>query len=273
MDKLIITAALTGAETSRQHNPSLPVSPEEIAQEAERCCKAGASIMHVHARQPDGTSTQDKGVYQEIIQGIQKKCDAIVQVSTGGAVGMSPEERVQPITLSPEMATLTTGSVNFGEGVFHNPPKMIRHFAQAMIEHGVKPEIEVFDSGMIATALSLVKEGLLSHPLHFDFVLGVPGGMPGTPESLMFLRDRLPSDATWTVAGIGRAELPLAVMAVVLGGHVRVGFEDNIYYSKGVLAQGNAQLVERIVRIAVELGRPVATPAEARKILKMGRSL
>ncbi len=272
MEKLIITAALTGAELSRQENPNLPISPEEIAGEAKRCWDAGASIIHIHARQPDGTPTQDKEIYREIIQAIQQRSDAIVQVSTGGAVGMSPEERVQPVTLAPEMATLTTGSVNFGQGVFHNPPEMIRHFARKMIDCGVKPEIEVFDSGMIANALSLVKEGLLSHPLHFDFVLGVPGGMPGTPENLMFLRHLLPPDATWTMAGIGRAELPLAVMALVLGGHVRVGFEDNIYYSKGVLAQSNAQLVERVVRIAGELNRPVATPSEAREILSMGRS-
>lgn len=270
MEKLVITAALTGAETTREDNPNLPVTPEEIAADAYLCWQAGASIVHIHGRNPDGTPTQDKAVYQEIIQAIRRRCDIIIQVSTGGAVGMDPEDRVQPVKLAPDMATLTTGSVNFGRDVFVNTPDTIEAFARTIKEYNVKPEIEVFDSGMIANALHLVKKGLLEHPLHFDFVLGVPGGMPGTPESLMFLRDSIPADATWTVAGIGRAELPLAVMAIVLGGHVRVGLEDNIYYRKGELATSNAQLVERVVRIAAELGRPAATPAEARKILKIG---
>lgn len=271
MEKLIITVALTGAETTRKDNPNLPVTPAEIARDAYRCWQAGASIVHVHARNADGTSTQDKAVYREILQEIRSRCDVIIQVSTGGAVGMSADERVEPVLLSPEMASLSTGSVNFGDDVFLNPLEKMQLFARQMQEFNVKPEIEVFDSGMVANALHLVKKGFLSHPLHFDFVLGVPGGMPGGAESLMFLRSQIPSDATWTVAGIGRAQLPLAAMAIVLGGHVRVGLEDNIYYRKGELAAGNVQLVERIVRIASELERPVATPAEARKILNIRR--
>lgn len=270
MEKLIITVALTGAETSKDANPALPVTPEEIAEEAMRCCQAGASIVHIHARNPDGSSTQDAGVFAEIISRIKAKCDVIIQVSTGGAVGMSPHERLQPVGLKPDMATLSAGSVNFGSGLFVNTMENIKTFAQAIADNGVKPEIEVFDSGMVQNALTLVREDLLSLPLHFDFVLGVPGAMPGTPEALMYLRSLLPAGCTWTVAGIGRAELPLGAMAIILGGHVRVGFEDNIYYKKGQLAKSNEELVRRIVRLADELGREIASPAEARKILNIG---
>jgi 3-keto-5-aminohexanoate cleavage enzyme len=182
---------------------------------------------------------------------------------------MTPEERLQPVQLNPEMATLSTGSVNFGEDLFVNTMEEIRTFARTMIAKGVKPEIEAFDSGMVQNALTLVKEGILELPLHFDFVLGVPGAMPGTPEALMYMRSLLPAGCTWTVAGIGRTELPLGAMAIILGGHVRVGFEDNIYYKRGQLAESNAQLVQRMVRLAEELGREVATPEEARKILHL----
>lgn len=270
MEKLIITAALTGAETSKDANPGLPVTPAEIAESAWKCWQAGASIVHLHARKPDGTSTQDPKVFKEIISGIRERCDVIVQVSTGGAVGMSPQERLQPVALNPDMATLSTGSVNFGDDLFVNTMEDIRTFAKTMISQGVKPEIEAFDSGMIQNALTLVREGILQLPLHFDFVLGVPGAMPGTPEALMYMKSLLPEGCTWTVAGIGRAELPLGAMAIVLGGHVRVGFEDNIYYTRGQLAESNQQLVQRIVRLAEELGRAVASPAEARKILNIG---
>lgn len=269
MDKLIITAALTGAETTKEANPALPVTPEEIAEAAYQCREAGASIVHLHARTPDGSSTQDPKVFGEIISAIRQRTDIIIQVSTGGAVGMTPEERLQPVQLNPEMATLSTGSVNFGEDLFVNTMEEIRTFAKTMIAKGVKPEIEAFDSGMIQNALTLVKEGILELPLHFDFVLGVPGAMPGTPEALMYMRSLLPAGCTWTVAGIGRTELPLGAMAIILGGHVRVGFEDNIYYKRGQLAESNAQLVQRMVRLAEELGREVATPEEARKILHL----
>lgn len=269
MDKLIITAALTGAETTKEANPALPVTPREIAEAADQCRQAGAAMVHLHARLPDGSSTQDPAVFGEMIELIRAKSDVLIQVSTGGAVGMTAEERLQPVALKPDMATLSTGSVNFGEDIFVNAMADIRTFAKTMIARGVKPEIEAFDSGMVANALTLVKEGALQLPLHFDLVLGVPGAMPGTPEALMYMRSLLPPQSTWTVAGIGRAELPLAAMAIILGGHVRVGFEDNIYYRRGQLAASNAQLVERVVRLAAELGREVAEPAEARKILNL----
>ncbi|OPL09092.1 MAG: 3-keto-5-aminohexanoate cleavage protein [delta proteobacterium ML8_F1] len=267
MEKLIITAALTGAEVTREVQPALPLTPEEIARDAYECYKAGASIVHIHARDPEGNPTQDKAVYQQIKTLIEEQCNVIVQPSTGGAVWHSAEERLQPVELKPEMATLSTGTVNFGPDVFMNTQEYMEKFAQRMLTLGVKPEIEIFDRGMIHNALGLLKKGLLKSPLHFDFVLGVPGACPGGVEDLVYLRSRIPDDATWTVAGIGRHETPLAAAAIVMGGHVRVGFEDNVYYSKGVLARSNAQLVERIVRIAAELGREVATPDEAREIL------
>jgi len=267
MKKLIITAALTGAEVTRAQQPALPITPEEIGIAAAECAAAGAAIVHVHARLSDGTPTQDKKVYRQIIAEVKKRCDVIVQVSTGGAVGMTATERLAPVTLKPEMATLSMGTVNFGGDVFMNHPADMEAFAQAMRAHGVKPELEIFDSGMLTTAARWLKIGLLDSPAHFDLVLGIPGGMAGTPEALMYLRSQLPPDATWTVAGIGAAQLPLAALAILLGGHVRVGFEDNVYYRKGELASSNAQLVARIARLAQELGRDVASATDARAIL------
>ncbi len=272
MHKLIITAALVGAEVTRLDHPRLPITPQEIAQAAYEAYQAGASIIHLHVRKPDGTPTQDREVFRETITRIRERCDAIIQVSTGGAVGMTPEERLAPVSLRPEMATMTTGSVNFGDEVFYNHPQDIELFARRMGEYGVKPEVEVFDTGMIASALRLVNKGLLAPPLHFNLVMGVPGGIPGTPKDLLHMVESLPLGSTWSVAGIGKAQLTLGVMAIILGGHVRVGFEDNIYYAKGVLADSNAQLVERIARLGRELGREAASPAEARELLGLKKS-
>jgi 3-keto-5-aminohexanoate cleavage enzyme len=267
LNKLIITAALVGAELTRAHNPNLPLTPEEIGQAAAEARQAGASIIHLHVRDEAGQPTQDIEVFRRAIGAIRARCDVIIQVSTGGAVGMTAEERLQPVYLRPEMASLTTGSINFGDDVFLNPSPLVEHFARVMQEQGVKPEIEVFDVGMIAASLRLLRKGLISRPLHFDLVMGVPGGILATPKDLLHLVESLPLGATWSVAGIGRAQTPMATMAIVMGGHVRVGFEDNIYYAKGVLAESNAQLVARVVRIARELGREVASPAEARRML------
>jgi len=271
MDKLIITAALTGAEVTREQQPNLPLTPDEIANEAFACYQAGASIVHIHARDTEGNPTQDMEVYREIKEKIEAKCNIIFQPSTGGAVWHTPEQRLQPVELSPEMATLSCGTCNFGPDVFMNTEEYMIKFATRMKEIGLKPEIEVFERGMIENAKALVKKGLVQEPLHVDFVLGVPGACPGTPEDLMFMVNQLPKGWTWTVAGIGRSELSLAVMAIILGGHVRVGFEDNVYYSKGRLAKSNAELVERIVRIAKEMGREIATPDEARAILGISK--
>lgn len=264
---LIITAALVGAEVTRTDNPNLPITAEEIGQAAAEACEAGASIIHLHVRSPDGLPTQDTEAFRQAMVSIRARCDAIIQVSTGGAVGMTAEERLQPLYLKPEMASLTPGSVNFGHGVFMNPWPLIELFTQTMQELGVKPELEIFDAGMIANALQLRKMGLLTDPLHFNLVLGVPGALPALARNLVYLVDSLPSGATWSVAGIGRAQTAMAMMAMAMGGHVRVGFEDNVYYHRGELARSNAQLVARVARLAAELGRPVATPTQAREIL------
>lgn len=268
MEKLIITACITGAEVDKKAYPQLPTTPEEQAQAAWECRMAGASIIHLHVRDENGASTQDRDCFERAFKKIKEKApDLIIQPSTGGSVGMTREERLQPISLKPEMATLSCGTVNFGDEVFMNSAPDIEAFAQRMREEGVKPEIEVFDVGMINNALTLIKKGLVELPLHFDFVMGVPGGIPGTPKNLLHLVESIPFGSTWSVAGIGRVELPLAVMAIIIGGHVRVGFEDNLNYKKGEPCKTNAQLVARIVRLAEELGREVATPEEARAIL------
>lgn len=267
MDKLIITVAPVGAETTRDQNPHLPLSPAEIAEEVTRCHNAGASIVHIHARKPDGTPTQDKEVYREIIERIRERCDIIIQVSTGGALGMSAEERIAPVSLKPEMATLSAGTCNFGRDVFMNTQEYMELFAGEMKKFDVLPEMEIFDLGMMTNARYLMKKGFVPGKVNFDFVLGVPGALPGTGKNLVMLCDELPEGCTWTVAGVGRYELPLSILAIAMGGNVRVGFEDNIFYSKGILAESNAQLVERVVRIAREGQREVASPEEARRIL------
>lgn len=272
VDKLIITAAMVGAEVTREAQPNLPLTPTEIADAALACREAGASICHLHVRTDDGTPTQDRDRFQETIHQIEARCDIIIQVSTGGAVGMTPAERLQPIALQPEMATLTCGTVNFGDSVFWNGPTELQQFARVLKDRGVRPEFEIFDAGMVANALHLHRLGLVEPPFHFDFVLGVPGALPATAKNLLYLTELIPPDATWSVAGVGRHQLPMAALAVTMGGHVRVGFEDNIFYRKGELATSNAQLVARVSRIAAELDRPVATPDEARQLLGIPRA-
>lgn len=267
---LIITAALVGAELTRENTPFLPLTPDEMAAEAHAAYEAGAAMVHLHGRAKDGSPTQDLDVYRDIIEAVRALVpEIIIQVSTGGAVGMTAAERLQPLALHPEMVSLTTGTVNFGEEVFYNDMPMVRKFAKAMQALGIRPELEIFDGGMIASATRLLKEGLISEPLHFNLVLGVPGGAAGTIKNLMHMVECLPADSTWTTSGIGAAQLPLTTAAILLGGNVRVGLEDNIYYSRGVLSEGNAPLVARATRLAKELGRTLATPDEARHILHL----
>ena len=272
MQPLIITAAIVGAEITRQDTPHLPFTPEEIAGEAVRCRSMGAAVIHLHVRDGQGRPTQDKEHFQRAMEAIRSRTDVIVQVSTGGAVGMTPGERLQPVSLGPEMASITTGSVNFGEEVFLNHPGDIEIFAKTIKDYGVKPEIEVFEVGMMANALRLVKKGLLAEPLHFNFMLGVPGGLPATAKNLLLLSESVPPGSTWTVSGVGGQQLPMNVMGIIMGGHVRTGLEDNIYYKKGRLALGSWELVERLAGIAEVLGRPVAGPGEARRILGLNRA-
>lgn len=274
MEKLIITAAICGAEVTKKHNPAVPYSVEEIALEAERAYIAGASIIHLHVRKDDGTPTQSTERFKNCIDAILSRCPGvIIQPSTGGAVGMSSHERLGPITLRPEMASLDCGTCNFGgDDIFVNTENMIIEFAQKMTALGIKPECEVFDKGMIDMALRLNSKGHIPSPLHFNFVMGVNGGISGTLRDFMFMRESIPHSSTFTVSGIGKYQIDMAVMGILSGGHVRVGFEDNIYLSKGVLLKSNGEIVEKIVRIARELNRDIASPDEARKILGLNKA-
>ncbi len=269
MEKLIITACICGAEVTKAHNPAVPYTVEEIAREARAAYLAGASIIHLHVREDDGTPTQSAARFKACMDAILEQCpDVIIQPSTGGAVGMSNDERLQPITLNPEMATLDCGTCNFGgDDIFVNTENMIKDFGEKMIARDIKPEVEVFDKGMIDMAIRLSKKGYIKTPMHFDFVLGVNGGISGEPRDLIFMQESIPAGSTWTVAGVGRYEFPMAALAIIMGGHVRVGFEDNVYLSKGVPAKSNGELVEKVVRLARELGREIANPAQAREIL------
>lgn len=267
MDGLVITVAPTGSVPTKAMTPYVPLTPEEIAETAVTCREAGASVIHVHARDTEGKPTLDAAVYARIHELITARTDLIVQISTGGRAGMDPEDRGAAVrAIRPEMASLTTGSMNFPDRVYANPFDVVQYLARVMQEAGTKPEMEVFEAGMIANALVLVDQGVAERPLHFDFVLGSRGSLPASPRNLLFLTESVPTGSTWTVAGLGRWQLPMAALAILLGGHVRVGLEDNLYYRKGELAT-NEQLVARVVRLAHELGRPVATPVEARRIL------
>lgn len=271
MEKLIITAAICGAEVTKKQNPNIPYTVREIGIEAEKAFLAGASIIHLHIREDDGTPTQDIKRFQACVNEIKNRCpDVIVQPSTGGAIGMSNEERLQPIFIDPppEIATLDCGTMNFGDDeIFVNTENTIVKFAQEMNSRGIKPELECFDKGMIDMALRLNKKGYIKDPMHFNFVLGVIGGIAATPRDLVFMINSIPKNSTFTVCAIGRHEFPMVTLSIVMGGHARVGFEDNIYLSKGVLAKSNSELVEKIVRISKEIGRDIAPPYEARKIL------
>jgi 3-keto-5-aminohexanoate cleavage enzyme len=271
MQPVIITAAMVGAEVTRDQQPNVPTSPQEIIHAAVECYEAGAAIIHLHVRDAGGNATQDAEIFREVVEGIRARCDVITQVSTGGAVWMSADERLQSIECRPDMATLTTGTVNFGDSVFMNSRGLVETFARRLRDYGVVPEIEIFDVGMLEEAMRLRNMGLITDPLQFDFVMGVPGGIGADPSHLVHLVHSIPPESTWSVAGIGRHQLTLGTIALAMGGNVRVGFEDNIYYRKGQLATTNAQLVARIVRIAQELDRPIATSAQAREMLHLDR--
>jgi len=269
MEKLIISACICGAEVTKENNPAVPYTVEEIVREAKSAYEAGAALIHLHVRWDDGTPTQDKGRFQEMIDAIRKECpDVIIQPSTGGAVGMTDLERLQSteVVPTPEMATLDCGTCNFGgDEIFVNTDNTIANFGDIMKERGIKPECEVFDKGMIDLALKAAKKGHIDYPIHFDFVLGVQ--MTATLRDLVFMATSVPAGSTWTATGIGRNCWDIVAGTIALGGHVRVGFEDNVYMSKGVLAKSNGEMVERVVQIAKLMNREIATPAEAREIL------
>jgi len=272
MEKWIITVGVTGSRITRQQTPYIPITPEEIARSGIEAWRAGASVLHIHVRDPKtGLGTQDLAIFREVVDRIRSETDAILCLTTSGIPGrnLPIAERLQPLALKPELVSFDAGSVNMGEHVFLNPPEFLDALAKETLARGIKPELEVFEAGMVQTCIRYLEKGLLKPPLHFQFVLGTPGGMAATAKSLLHLSEIIPSGSTWSVIGIGAQQLPMAVMAMAMGGHARVGLEDNIYYSKGVLAQSNAQLVERIVRIAREYGREIATPSEARRILSL----
>lgn len=271
MDDLIITVAPTGSVPTRQHTPHVPLTPDEIAADVFRCWQAGAAIAHIHARDEQGRPSANPAIFAAIKEKIELKCDIIVMISTGGRASTVEDERAAPLGLRPEMASLTTGSVNFANSVYANSPSLIDRLATEMKIMEIKPELEIFDTSMVTNALGLMKKGLVSPPLHFQFVMGVQGAMAATPKNLLHLVESIPVDSTWSVAGIGRDQVPMTTLGLLLGGHVRVGLEDNLQYSKGVLAT-NQQLVERAARLAGELGRTVCSPAAARKILGLARA-
>jgi 3-keto-5-aminohexanoate cleavage enzyme len=263
----ILTAAIVGAEITRTQTPYLPISADEIADEAARCRDAGASVVHLHVRNPDGTPSQSSELFARAIEAIRAKSDVVVQTSTGGAVGMSIDERAGPLACRPEMATLNCGTLNFGDDVFVNSRPQIRDLARRIRDAGSLPELECYEVGHIDEALSLFTEGLISAPLHFQFVLGVPGGIGAREDVIRFMAAQIPEGATWAVAAIGRHQRPMTEAALRVGGHARVGLEDNIYLSKGVLTEGSAPLVARAAAFAKSVGRSVADPARARTLL------
>ena len=266
---LIISAALTGSWPTKEQNPAVPITEEEIAEAAVSAAAAGAAIVHIHVRDEHGKVTCDPARYAKVRDLIEAAgSDVIVNMSTGGGAGQTTDEqRMEPVDLQPEIASFDCGSCNFGKTVFVNSPSFLDELATRMTAKGVLPEIECFEPGHVANALRLIDEGKLAPPFWFQIVLNVRGAAPGTLKQLTHMLDMLPTGALWSVCAIGRAQLPMDLAAMAIGGHVRTGLEDNLYYHKGQLAESNAQLVARIARIAAEIGRPLATPADTRALL------
>jgi 3-keto-5-aminohexanoate cleavage enzyme len=268
LDKLIITIAPTGSVPRKDKTPHVPVTTDEIVEDALRSEDAGASILHIHVRDEEQNPSDDPARFQEVVDRLKGRTDLILQISTGGRAGVSLESRIKRLAASTEMASLTSGSVNFPNSVYINEPSLVEGLAREMLRLGIKPEIECFDISMINNGILLQQAGLVPAPLHFNFVMGLKGAIPASIENLVHMRSCLPAGATWTVSGIGANQLAMGAHAIIMGGHVRVGLEDNIYYRKGELAS-NQQLIERMGRLARELGREVASPDEARRILHL----
>ena len=273
--EIIVTAALVGSRPTKKMNPAVPYSPEEISASAIECCEAGAAIAHIHVRNPvTGENELNIDYFKEVLGRIRDECDMIVNLTTSASFLQGPDvgrRRLQPVFLKPDMCSFDLGSVNFFDRVFLNPPEWAQEAAKCMKENDVKPEIEVFDTGHISQAIDLIQRGLIQSPPYFQICMGVKWGIEATAENLLFMKSKLPAGAVWSVLGVGRAQLPMITMAMILGGHVRVGFEDSIYLKQGVLASSNAQMVERAVELAERLGRRVVTPKEARVMLGIKR--
>lgn len=274
-NKTILTVACTGAWPSKENTPYIPITPQEEAEEIIKCCEAGASIAHIHVRDPETfKASMDYDQFAKTVEIVRANCDIVVNLTTSGGIGLADEVRMKPFQeLRPEIASFDCGTMNWQDvTVFENSPQFLEKLGHEMQRCNVRPEIEVFDVGMIENAARLVKSGALVAPLHFQFVLGVLGGMSATPENLFFLVDyvnKVLPGSTWGALGIGRGHLPVMLAAMSLGGHLRVGMEDNILYSKGVLAKSNVEFVERTKRMVAEIGNTIATPDEARQILNL----
>lgn len=271
--KIVITCALTGGIHGKEANANLPEQPDEIVAQGIAAWRAGAAILHVHARTPDGGNTMDRAIYRELHERLCAETDAIVQLTTGGSPRLSVRERLNTVLLNPEMCSLNMGLMNFfirGEQVFFsNHRSDILRFAREMRRRGVRPELEVYNMAMIEEAEFLLAQGILEPPYVINFVLHTPtqGGLRGTPVNLVEMVRRLPPDTICNVTSMGRTQLPITTMAACMGLNLRVGMEDNVYYRRGELVRDNAQLVERAVRICRELQREPASPAEARAML------
>jgi len=299
MSKFIVTAALTGAIHTPTMSPHLPITPDELAQEACRATDAGAAVVHLHARDPEtGQPSADSNLFGEILSKVKSKCNAIICTSTGGGFGMTVEQRASVVkTYSPELASLNAGSLNFAlfpvlekikefkfdwepqylnmseDFIFPNTFKTLREFSRFFSEEGTQPEFEIYDAGMLNNLAFLLSKGHVKKPVYLQFVLGVLGGMQATVNNLVFLlnstREIIGDDFVWSVCAAGRQQLKMCNLALLMGGFTRVGLEDNLYLEKGKMAQSSAEQVEKIIRIAKEHGLEPATPDEARQILKL----
>jgi len=251
----------------------VPVTPDEIAETAYLSEQEGAAIIHVHCRDENERPTSRFDIFRESVDKIRKRTKLVVMTSTSGIAGQTDEDRATPLKTNPEMGSLTTGTLNFAgrkpSVVYVNTPETVQFLAKTMLDQNIKPELEAFDVGFVQQGKRLIDAGLVKEPAHFQLVMGVDGGVPATPENLLHIRNQLPPTATYVVAGMARMQLPMTTMAIVLGGHVRVGLEDNLYLKKGVLAR-NEELVARARHLAEDLQREVASPDEARAIMGLG---
>ena len=275
--KRVITAAISGSWPTKDDNPNLSITPQEIAEDVYKCWLAGAAIAHIHVRNDDGTPSTDFAKYKETIDLIRakKECDICINITSSGSVDFGDEERIYPLQqLLPELASYDCGTLNWQHRtIFENHPRFLEKLGLALQESNIKPEIEIFDAGMVYNAIHYIKTGILKAPCHFQIVLGAAGGMANTIENLVFLKNLLPEGSTWGGCGIGRGHMPMMLTTLAMGGNLRVGMEDNVMYQKGVLAKSNAQFVARAKRLLEEAGLEAATPDEARQIYGLTRKV
>ena len=280
-NKVIITAAVTGAWPKKENNPNVPMTPQEIADDVYACWKAGAAVAHLHMRDDEGNGTMDTAKFEETVNLIHTKypdCDIVLNLTTSGDIHADDEIRVAHVNkLKPEMASYDCGSMNWlNSGLFLNTPKFLTDCGLLFQELGVKPEIEAFDPGMIGNAAYYIKKGVLKTPVHFQFCMGCANGIAGSMKNLIFMKETADElvgkgNYTWSCFGVGHSAMEMLYGAVALGGNIRVGMEDNVMYAKGQLAESNVQFIERAVRVIKEYGKEVATPDEARQILGLAK--